>query len=81
MTSNIRTTAVFLRPFKLESFEEVLPAGAGLVDGHQRVDEGAEHGQHGEHGDRQKNVEEEVHDHAVLSQALRLADLLLVKGK
>ena len=26
MTSRIRTTAVFLRPFKLESFEEVLPA-------------------------------------------------------
>ena len=27
MTSSIRTTAVFLRPFKLESFEEVLPSG------------------------------------------------------
>ena len=27
MTSRIRTTAVFLRPFKLESFDEVLPSG------------------------------------------------------
>lgn len=27
MTSRIRTTAVFLRPFSLESFDEVLPAG------------------------------------------------------
>lgn len=27
MTSRIRTTAVFLQPFELESFDEVLPAG------------------------------------------------------